>query len=328
MIIDQYNDDDVGPLFKNLIAGARDNMKQKDDDFIMIIVGATGSGKSNLGLWTQSIVIDTPRIEQIALTRQDLARSLKAASESPMGDRYVQYDEGKLNRRDWMGNWSKELLELYHDIRGLRIFHVWCSAMPNLLEREFIKERVNMVCFITDKAIGRPRHFIVFTKNDILKFLDQNDTLSMDTLKKFGKRHATLQSWFRPYHGPLVGDYAQKKVNRMEMVVEKFYKSWGTDELSPPQVAEKFDVSANTVRSWLDDPRLKDGKDYLTSAVGKRIVTPEGLAKLREFHEFRKQNQGSLLTELASEVPSRLTYDTAPKRGEGPVDDDKERVLL
>lgn len=310
MIIDQYTEDNYGPMYGEFIRGASNNMKEKDDDFVMIIIGATGSGKSNLGLWTQSIVIENPRIEQVALTREDLARSLKAAKDSPLGDRYMQYDEGKLNRRDWMGNWSKELLEVYHDIRGLRIFHVWCSAMPNLLEREFIKERVNAICYCYDKAVGRPRHFLLFTKADILKFLQQNETLSMDTLKKYGKSHATMQSWFRQYKGPMNAEYAQKKENRMMQVVDGFFQRWGAGDMTTNQVADVLGVNPQTVNNWRR-AHLEEGADFKTRGSGVARITPEGLAKLRQISEYKQRNGNSLRGIAFSTSLAPLTYPTA-----------------
>lgn len=292
MIVDLYRaDKNVGTKFAEFVINANKAVYNKDDDFVMLIVGTTGTGKSNLGLWVQDLVVPEPRIEQIALTRADLARAIDAELEAPSSNRYIQYDEGKLSRRDWASEWSKELLELYHDVRGLNIFHVWCTAMPNLLDREFIKSRVGCLVYIYTKEIDRPRHFLLLTKNDLLKFLDQNDSISMDLLKKYGKSHASMQSWFKEYHGPMRAAYMDKKSARMRERVKEFAKKWGGDEMSQKQAADHLGIGSERVSAWLKDEYFKPGVDFVVNGTGVRKVTPEGLLSLEKYQKI-KQTEG------------------------------------
>lgn len=288
MIIDEYNSGSVGPRFKEFVLSANKNVVNKNDDFVMLIVGTTGTGKSNLGLWVQEIIVPVPKIEQIALTRADLARAIDAELEAPSTHRYIQYDEGKLSRRDWASEWSKELLELYHDVRGLNIFHTWCTAMPNLLDREFIKSRVGCLIFIYTKDIDRPRHFLLFTKTDLLRFLDQNDNISMDTLKKYGKSHASMQSWFREYDGPMSVAYADKKDARMRERVKQFAKKWGGDEMDQVDAAKHLGVTKQAVNGWLKNDFFVDGRDYIINGTGIKKVTPEGLKTLENYQLIKR----------------------------------------
>lgn len=293
MIIDEYRDGNVGQRFEEFVLSANKNVVNKNDDFVMLIVGTTGTGKSNLGLWVQSLIVPTPKIEQIALTRADLARAIDAELEAPSDHRYIQYDEGKLSRRDWASEWSKELLELYHDVRGLNIFHTWCTAMPNLLDREFIKSRVGCLIFIYTKDIDRPRHFLLFTKTDLLRFLDQNDNISMDTLKKYGKSHASMQSWFKEYTGPMSAAYADKKDARMRERVKQFAKKWGGDTVSFTEVGRLENQSPQTVSNWVT-AGLKENffvldRDVIINDVGKKeLTTDPGLKSYRNYKDIKR----------------------------------------
>lgn len=333
MIVDEYDANaSVGRHFRNFVLTANKTVTEKNDDFVMLIVGTTGTGKSNLGLWVQSLIVPEPRIEQIALTRADLARAIDAELEAPSTNRYIQYDEGKLSRRDWASEWSKELLELYHDVRGLNIFHTWCTAMPNLLDREFIKSRVGCLIFIYTKDTDRPRHFLLFTKNDLLKFLDQNDNISMDTLKKYGKSHASMQSWFREYTGPMTVAYKDKKDARMRERVKQFAKKWGGDEMDQSEAGQHLGVTKQVVNRWLQDGTyFVDGRDFIINGNGVKKVTPEGLKSLENYQSIKRSKAlSSQITRQRDVIPHYKQYSNArSKETEGVLElaDEDKRVL-
>lgn len=315
MIKDKYvHGATVGPYFRALMKAKRKKILDKDDDAVIVIVGGTGVGKSNLGLWIQDIVVERPRIQQVALTREDLAKAFLDASKDPKEIRYVQYDEGKLNRRDWNSSWSKELLEVYHDVRGLNIFHVWCTAFPNLLDREFVKERVSALIYCYDKGSekdkGAPRRFYYFTKEDLIRFLEKNDSLSMPLLKKFSKAHASLQSYFCKYNGPMADAYLERKDNRMTERVGAFFQRWGAGDVSMKEAGAKIGIDEKTARTWLDKVGT-EGEHFIITSAGPRKVTPEGLVLLEEISR-QKRSKGVRAKESAvTAFFSRSTYDNA-----------------
>lgn len=315
MIKDKYvHGASVGPCFRALMKAKRKKILDKDDDAVVIIVGGTGVGKSNLGLWIQDIVVERPSIKQVALTREDLAKSFDFARKEEKSNRYVQYDEGKLNRRDWNSSWSKELLEIYHDIRGKNIFHVWCTAFPNLLDREFIKERVSALIYCYDKGSekdkGAPRRFYYYTKEDLIRFLEKNDSLSMPLLKKFSKAHASLQSYFCQYKGPMAEAYLVKKENRMDERIDAFVTRWGAGDLSVKEAATKVGISHVTARRWLDKVGT-EGEHFIITSAGPAKVTPEGLNLLEEISR-QKRSKGFSTKEIQELSSLSLpTYDNA-----------------
>jgi hypothetical protein len=289
MITDPYvPGQPYGATYGKIITLSASKAVAKNDDFLLIIAGTTGTGKTSLGLHTYDGVCPSASVEQVALTRADFAKALQRASIDNQF-RYVQYDEGKLNRREWHSDWSKELLEIYHDIRGLNIYHVWCTAFPNLLDREFVTERVKGFVYIYTKDES-VRRFLYFTKDDLVKFMDANNgKISLKLLKKFGRVFATLDSWFVKYQGHLWGDYEEKKDDRMKNRVQEFYQKWGSDDwLSDREVAAQLKVSHPSVGKWKRD-LVADGLlipkiDFLDSVHSSKN-SPKAVALLLQKHD-------------------------------------------
>lgn len=288
MIVDPYvKGAPFGRMFAEYVRDAKNKLTKKDDDFILVIVGTTGTGKSNLGLWTYEEVIspEFQTIAQVALTPSDMGKAIKNASETKRGERYAQYDEGKLNRREWQSEWSKELLSLYHDIRGENIFHTWCTAYPELLDQVFVKERVGALAFIYTKDDDRPRLFLLFTKNDLLRFIDQNKKISTDLLKKYGKSHASMQSWFTEYKGALKATYLEKKEERMKESINKFYDRWSAQEsYTTKDVMQELGVKdKKTIAVWIPEAGLELEKDYSILPNGSAKFFVSGKEKLKSY---------------------------------------------
>jgi hypothetical protein len=276
----------------------------KDDDFILVIAGTAGSGKTSLGLHTYTAIAPGPRIEQIALTKSDFAIGLdRAANDTDF--RYLQYDEGKLNRRDWQSDWSKELLEIYHDIRGLNIFHVWCTAMPELLDRVFVETRVKGFVFVYNKG-DYVRRFLYFTKSDLLRFMDANDgKISMKVLAKFGKTFASLDSYFLRYEGALWKDYELKKTQRMLERVEDFKNRWMAEGWTEIAVtARDAAIGKKTCLVWIQE-FLAAGElsaaDIVVSGGGHSKISPLARQKIMDRAVAKRKSAEARLFSLDKE---------------------------
>lgn len=301
----------VGPIFRSLIKKSHVTMLEKNDDVVTVIAGPTGGGKSSLGLWIYEDIDPEGSIDQVGLNRADFAKLLFKASQLPKHRRYAQNDEGKLNRREWNNDWSREVLEIYHDIRGLNIFHVWCTAMPNLLDREFVKERVKIFLFVYNKS-NTARRFLYFTKDDLLKFMDKNDgKLSMDLLKKYGRTFATLDSYFTKYEGRLWKEYEEKKDDRMTERVREFYQKWGMEGKSARQLGAELGISKNTVISkaakLVKEGLMSSGEDFSVSPTGQYQFTPSGEDKLK-LYGFSENLSRSILAPLADQPVLSSSY--------------------
>lgn len=277
----------VGEQYARLIklSGSVIGKDQKDDDFILVIAGTAGSGKSSLGLHTYTLLDpDTCSIDNVALTPQDLAKAFKTAGSRTDGFRYVQYDEGKLNRRDWATEWSKDLLSMYHDIRGKNIYHVWCTAMPNMIDREFVDSRVKGFVFVYSKG-KFARRFLYFTKGDLLRFMEANDNkISIKLLKKHGASFARLDSYFLKYTGPLWAAYADKKDDRMDQRIDEFYEKYADESTNLTQFSKQNKVSPMTTNKWfkygVEAALLKEDEHYKTNGIGAVTLNKKGQDEL------------------------------------------------
>lgn len=306
VITEHYNNEHpVGPKFRQLMKRSHEVMLEKNDDYVLVIAGATGTGKSSLGMWVYETIDPEGSIEQIGLTRQDFASLLHRASSLPRPKRYAQNDEGKLNRREWQNDWSKEVLEIYHDIRGLNIWHTWCTAMPNLLDREFVKERVKGFVFVYNKSMTA-RRFLYFTRDDLLKFMERNDNkLSMDLLKKYGRAFASLDSYFTRYTGRLWDEYEEKKDDRMTERVNEFFEKWGGEWGSATQISATLGVDKNTVikhtARLVKEGIIFPGEDFKVTAAGHYLFNKRtAVEKLRGYAFSDTQRRSKLAPFTAS----------------------------
>lgn len=289
----------VGEQYARLIklSGSVIGKDQKDDDFILVIAGTAGSGKSSLGLHTYTLLDpDTCSIDNVALTPQDLAKAFKTAGSRTDGFRYVQYDEGKLNRRDWATEWSKDLLSMYHDIRGKNIYHVWCTAMPNMIDREFVDSRVKGFVFVYSKG-KFARRFLYFTKGDLLRFMEANDNkISIKLLNKHGATFARLDSYFLKYTGPLWAAYADKKDDRMDQRIEEFYDKYADERLTMASYAKSRAVDPKTATKWfkygVEAALIKEDEDFITTGNGALYLTKKGQSELDSVMRNHSQRGG------------------------------------
>lgn len=236
--------------FRFVIKAARKAIEEKNDDFLVIGVGFTGSGKSNQLLeGYEEFAGEEATVEQIALTRRDFATSLKRAKESKTA-RFVGYDEANVNKRDSLTKWNKKVLDLYWSIRGLRIFHWWCNPSLDFIDKPFIEERIKGVFFVFTKDVKRPRLYYYFRKKDILAVYEKAGDLKLKTLKKYGKKYAYYRGWFRPYKGRLLEDYLKKKEDRMEEKVEEFFDEYGGDIKNMTDTAKDMNLSLRTINRY------------------------------------------------------------------------------
>jgi len=234
-------------LEKQIIPRIRKALTDKEDDFLLMVVGQTGSGKSNLLLHMYEEYDNKASVDYISLNRKDFADSLKSAG-TYEGFRFVGYDEANISKRDSMSKWNKAVLDLYYSIRGLRIFHVWCNPSMDIIDKKFVEERIKGMIVITSKH-PRVRTYFYFTKRSLLKIYNKYGNLRFDTITKVRRKYALYRGWFKLYNGKLLKPYLEKKADRMVDKVEEFQKQFGTDKLkklTSLKVRRKLGVSPAT----------------------------------------------------------------------------------
>lgn len=273
-----------GETYKKIIQYSYKEIQKgkRDNDFLLLIIAEAGKGKSNLGLWTYEMIEPQPSIDQIAITQEDCANGLDNATKTPV--RFFMYDEGKINRQGWQDKFYQKLLSVYHDIRGLNIFHIWCNAYPSKLPLHFIEERVKGVIYIY-KDCGNHRRFYYFTKKRITKFLEQNKELNIPLLNKYGESHAFLDSYFTEYDGKLKQEYLAKKDVRMKDVIADFKAEFGNKTMTIADVVRRIGMKRDYINKYLEEmvekEEIVEHEHYLFNVKGNILLNERGLEALQ-----------------------------------------------
>lgn len=253
-------------------------LTKKDDDYLLLIVGPPGTGKSHLmmHIYEEFDPIDCS-VDYIGLDRSEFADALKQAK-NRSSLRFVANDEANINKRDSLTKYNKAILDLYMSIRGLNIFHVWDNPSAEMIDKAFIKERVKGLILIYDKSPER-RTYWFFKAETLTKIFERIGNLDLATLIK--NRHlAYYQGWFRPYSGKLLEAYLTKKNKRMEDKVDTFHKAWGTGpkqgeaRVTRAGLGKRLGVTSRTIieyeKELLRDGLLMEGINYFTAPTGIR----------------------------------------------------------
>lgn len=235
-------------VYEKIIKGIGKTLIEKDDDYVMLYAGSTGTGKSNLMLWGYEL-FDPDGCEHsyIGLDRQTHAIALKNAAEKEQ-PRFCADDEANISRRDAMTKYNRQRIDLYLAIRGLNIFHAWCNPTVEMLDKPFIEERIKGMVYVLTKDIDRPRIYYYFTKKGLLKMLEECGNLKQKTIKDNGEKYAYYKGWFRKYEGDLLTPYLEKKEERMSTKVTDFFETYGEVWMNAAAAAKKLKVSHPTIR--------------------------------------------------------------------------------
>jgi len=280
----------VDPLTTMIVRKARNLLHEKEDDFVLMVVGTPGSGKSDLGMNIYNIYDpEGCSVDYIGLDKEDFSHAIQAAKnkEHP---RFLMYDEANVTRGDHASKYYKDLMKLYQAIRKLEIFHVWNNPSAKKTPREFIEERIKAFIFIYEKVTHRPRKFYFFTKEQLLKLYDvAKGDLSHPKIMEYGPEIANHIGWFKKYEGDLRKAYDRKKDSRMDIVVEKFFDAHGKlDTMSADQVGKLLGYSGNAVRNWIAamGDEFVDGKHYFIEHNGYVKITRDGVEKIKSYKKI------------------------------------------
>lgn len=275
----------VDPMFEQVITTVRTNIHKKDDDFMIMCGGSTGTGKSSLMFHAYEAYDEQPSINHIGVNQKTFATALKNAKEQS-SNRFCANDEANISKRGHATRWNKELLDLYFSIRGLQIFHWWNNPSLEIIDKPFIEERIKGFIYIYTKDMNIPRQYYYFRRDDLLKLYLKHGNLKLQTLRKHGKRYAYYQGWFRKYNGSLWKPYLELKDLRMGERVEDFYFEFGDEVYNMTALAKLLGVSDQTIRRHRDkltsEDKLINQIHYKKNAAGYYFFTANGKDKIEE----------------------------------------------
>ena len=281
------------------VDGIKQHISSKNDDHLILLVGDTGSGKSNLALHIMDRYMGAKADTKfIGLNQSSIARAIKHAKDAPM-PRFVLMDESNINKRDSLSRYNKQLMDLFLAVRGLNIFWVWCNPSLDMMDKFFVKERISSVILVVGNYTGqRPYYF--FPKKNILTILQKYGSLDINLLKKVRGKYAHFRGWFKQYKGALLDSYLSKKDSRMDEKVEQFFQEWGDSEdtFNGVEVCEKLGISKPTVNKYYKE-LLKEG---LIVSGEHFVVFPSGRIGFKEpiLEIFTRKIQESISNQRAN----------------------------
>jgi hypothetical protein len=210
----------------------RQSIIKNDDDCVIVNGGDTGSGKSTLsGLQYYHYSRPFPlHPEAIVLTSEEFAHRLASLPDiEPKECRVLVYDEAQLSKRRGMSSWNHDVMTLYGTIRGLNSLHIWNNPDVEMLDKEFIKTRLNILFYVLDKHKDKPRRYLLFRRADILKFIEKHK-LHKKNLVSHGEEFAYYMGAFRRFDHPVMERYKDIKAAGMADAVNKFKEKYGYKE--------------------------------------------------------------------------------------------------
>jgi len=289
MIKAGFSDDKIDPILrKKLVPSLKDYIGTSDDDYLLIAIGDTGTGKSSLFLHILEQYLGEKLTENlIGLDKQQIADALQSASKMDHPRGWL-CDEANFSKRDSMTKFNKELIDMYLSIRGLNILHLWCNPTLDMIDKFFVEEKIKGVFLCTSKIDGK-RPYYFFEKNAILQILNKYKDLKISTISKVKKKYASYKGWYEKYDGPLNKRYLEIKQKRMQAKIDGFQEKWGTSEwIKATDVAKEMGRSSTTLTRYLKElskqEKMKEGVDWKWSGTLK-LFHKDSIAKLKAYQK-------------------------------------------
>ncbi|MHA1880252.1 MAG: hypothetical protein ACTSYG_07620 [Candidatus Heimdallarchaeota archaeon] len=271
--------------YEKFIKDLAKNMEALDDDFLVMYIGATGTGKTSLAMHGMELFLGTERaakigVDLIGLTKQSFADALDTSSkmEHP---RIELYDEANISKRDSLSSFNKEMLDLFFSLRGLNIMHMWCNPSLEMIDKSFLREKIRGIFFIPGKN-PKARRYYFFRRTDLLKIWEKYKRLDLDILRKV-KGTAYFCGWFRPYKGVMWKKYLKKKQSRMLEKVETFYAKYGSKikEFRNEDIRRILDCSPKTIQKYVvnmeKEGLIVQDKHFRRTGNNTRKFTEQGV---------------------------------------------------
>lgn len=231
MIIRHF--DDLRPL-KAVIRKNYEEMKESNDDKVLIITGNTGSGKSYLALelfeYYYKDILQIPLTEDLfeffAITDRDWINAISLAKDKPFY--CIPHDESVniLYAKDAITKKNKTVNKLFKQIRGKRLYHIMLIPQVHRLDREFRDDRVSAIINIKKvrSRDGKSRRILdyyspsrsktLLNELDLMKkdYKDKKQKTSLDACKTPPNFSCTIPE----YKGMFLELYAPKKDANMD----------------------------------------------------------------------------------------------------------------
>lgn len=315
VMIVKFDNEGLDQFSRSLFSSVVKRLDGKDDDNLIMAIGTTGTGKSSLMSWAYEYYMkgvnefyDTDLVmdvDKVGLNDQDHAKALKKAKDDSF-DKFCAHDEANISRRDHAKTYNKDIMKLYFQIRGLRMFHWWNNPSINIIDKEFIETRLKGLIFIYTKSVKKPRLFYYFTKKQLLDIYEKHKKLSHKILLDAGSKNAFYRGWFKKYpSNAFWNGYMLKKDSKMSGAVEEFFAKYGNSDVEVykyNQVAEKLRVTRRTIekniKKGFEAGRLVPDEHFIYNGSGVKLLNDNGVEVLRDI--LMENNDRSYLHKKAT----------------------------
>lgn len=222
-------------------------IKDKDKDFVMVIDGAEGSGKSVMALQICKYVDPTFCLERVGMTGEETAKIIRKATTN----QGVQYDEGftGLSSRAALSQINKMLVSLFMQVRQKNLFIVICIPSIFMLDKYAAMFRTKALIHVFE---SRNRHlFFVFNRKHKKQLL-----LEGSKTYSYGKSIKKMPIFKGEFRGKYPIDekaYRAKKTRALNKVEEYVQEKTIDDRNHLIYIlSREFNLNATEVSTILD----------------------------------------------------------------------------
>lgn len=251
---------------------------KQQDDWLSLIIGATGTGKSNLALHLFQLYLqEKADIKYCGLNRSSIAEAMKYAKDNPL-PRCCWLDEANISKRDSLTKFNKDMIDLFLSVRGLNVFWIWCNPSLDYMDKHFITERINGFYYIPQKMVGA-RPYYYFSRDNTLKIYKKYGNLTEKLLHKVRKKYAVYKGWFKEFPDcDLKRKYLEKKGVRMDEKVEEFFATYANTEkdfVKRTELKRFLGVTDKTLNTYeeilIEKNKIKINENMTIKPNGRKI---------------------------------------------------------
>ncbi len=234
-------------------------MLKKQNDFVVVVIGREGSGKTTFSTQLCSWVNPSFSVERICLGSKETIQNLRATK---TGDA-LQIDEGGLSffSREAMTTMNRAMVKIFMTIRLKSLFCVVCIPDLKSIDKYVREHRMALLV----RVIGRGSYcaYVDEAIRKINQDLPQKKQISAIKVPKQYFWHGYFNKEFPKTINEQ--DYIEKKAKHVDMFLadmEKVADESDTTQrmLSVSQLAKRIGITVDTLREHINSGKIKANK--------------------------------------------------------------------
>ena len=281
----------VGYAFKKLAKAIKKRIIETDDNCTIMCFGSTGSGKSTLGFHFGNAFNDGKGVDVdlVGFDKKSWAESLSRMKD--VKGLFGINDEANISKREAMGQYNKDVIDLLFSIRGKNMCLWMCNPSADYLDKVLVEEGlINFFVFINKKQ----KEYLIFSQKQVLNFVNKHGNLKFETMQKHSEPYSMWKGYFNAYTGKDWDSYLEKKNERMNDKLDLFVKKYAHKKsFNLAHVVKVLGITYKTgikyARMALEDGYFED-KD-IQSLTGVWQFSEEQIDMLATFIERKRAGE-------------------------------------